>query len=163
MAHIFIGFGTNLGDRESQLRDAWNRLARIVHIGRTSAVYETEPWGVTGQPRFLNLVVEGETTLSPPALLHALKTIEHDMGRIRGMRYGPRIIDLDILLYDDEEISTDELEIPHPRIAERRFVLLPLVNLAPDLKHPKLHRTMRELLAELPDTGGEQLYADLPK
>jgi 2-amino-4-hydroxy-6-hydroxymethyldihydropteridine diphosphokinase len=160
MAHIFIGFGTNLGDREKQLQDAWNRLARIISIERTSAVYETEPWGVTGQPHFLNLVVEGETALSPQDLLFAVKTIEHDMGRIRGMRYGPRIIDLDILFYDNLQMKTDELEIPHPRIAERRFVLLPMVNLAPDLVHPRLHHTMRALLDEMPDTGGEQLYSN---
>lgn len=158
MAHIYIGFGTNLGDREKQLRDAWTRLERFVTIRRASAVYETEPWGVMGQPHFLNLVVEGETVLSPHDLLHALKTIEHAMGRIRGMRYGPRIIDLDLLLYDDVKMKTDELEIPHPRIAQRRFVLLPLVELVPDLIHPQLHQSMRTLLQQLPDTGGEQLY-----
>lgn len=158
MAHVYIGFGTNLGDREKQLRDARERLARFVTIERASAVYETEPWGVLGQPHFLNLVVEGETALSPQDLLHALKTIEHDMGRIRGMRYGPRIIDLDLLLYDDVQMQTEELEIPHPRIAERRFVLLPLVELVPDLVHPQLHQPMRALLAQLPDTGGEQVY-----
>lgn len=158
MAQIYIGFGTNLGDREKQLRDAWARVARAVHITRTSAVYETEPWGVTAQPRYLNLVVEGETDLSPKELLGALQTIEQDMGRIRGMRYGPRIIDLDILFYGEECIKTDDLEIPHPRLAERRFVLMPLAELAPNLEHPQLHLSILELLRRLPDKGGEQIH-----
>jgi len=158
MTQIYIGFGINLGDREKQLRDAWEHVARVVHITRTSAVYETEPWGVTAQPRYLNLVVEAETNLSAKELLGALQTIEHEMGRIRGMRYGPRIIDLDILLYGDENIKADDLEIPHPRLAERRFVLLPLAELTPNLQHPRLHLSILELLHRLPDKGGEQLH-----
>lgn len=161
MAQVFIGFGTNLGDREQQLRAALTRVARVVEITHTSAVYETEPWGVSGQPRYLNLVIQGETDLVPHELLSALHKIEQEMGRIRGMRYGPRIIDLDILLYDRAILKTDELEIPHPRIPERRFVLLPLAELAPDLIHPELHLSMRELLERLPDTGGEQVYTQV--
>ncbi len=158
MTKIYIGFGTNLGDREKQLREALRRVGRAVQITKTSPVYETEPWGVTAQPRFLNMVAEAETELGPEDVLRALQRIEHEMGRIRGMRYGPRIIDLDLLLYGDEVMATKDLTLPHPRIAERRFVLLPLVELAPDLVHPELGMTMRELLERVPDEGGERVY-----
>jgi 2-amino-4-hydroxy-6-hydroxymethyldihydropteridine diphosphokinase len=154
MAHVFIGMGTNLGDRAGQLREAEARLARIFSELRVSRVYETEPWGVTGQPRFLNRVAEGETTLAPQELLNTLQAIEREMGRVRGMRYGPRIIDLDILFYDDVSLKTEGLEIPHPRLQERRFVLVPLAELAPELRHPVLNQTVRELLEQLPDDGG---------
>ncbi len=163
MARVFISFGTNLGDREEKLRDAWRRVARVVDITRASAVYETEPWGVSAQPRYLNVVIEGETDLAPQELLRALKAIEQAMGRITGMRYGPRIIDLDILFYDNLVYKTPDLEIPHPRITERRFVLVPLTELAPDFLHPQVKRSMRELLGTLPDKGGEQKHAPLEK
>lgn len=159
MAHVFIGLGTNLGDREEQLRVARAHVGQVLSQMRSSWIYETEPWGVTGQPRFLNLVVEGETILTPRELLGALQKIENDMGRVREMRYGPRIIDLDLLLYDDIVMNNDDLEIPHPRIQERRFVLVSLAELAPEIVHPRLKRSIRELLEGLPDTGGERVYA----
>jgi 2-amino-4-hydroxy-6-hydroxymethyldihydropteridine diphosphokinase len=158
MAHVFVGLGTNLGDREAQLRAAEAQLRGILTSLRGSRVYETEPWGVTEQPRFLNRVVEGETDLSPLALLEALQGIEREMGRVRDVRYGPRTIDLDLLLYGDMTLETPGLEIPHPRLHERRFVLVPLAELAPDVIHPRLNRSIRELLESIPDDGGVRLY-----
>lgn len=159
MAHVLLAFGTNLGARMENLREALRKVARVASPTRASSIYETEPWGVQAQPRFLNMVLAGETTLSPDALLRALKTIEQEMGRVHDVRYGPRPIDLDILFYGALVLHTADLEIPHPRIPERRFVLVPLVELEPNLIHPILKRTSRELLAALPDANGEQLYA----
>lgn len=151
MARLYLGVGTNLGDRMENLRAALVRLEPSMRVQSVSSVYETEPWGVTDQPRFLNLVVEGETELEPLALLDALKRTEREMGRGPGERYGPRVIDLDILLYDNLEFRSDRLEIPHPRLAERRFVLVPLAEIAPDIIHPGFKQSALELLQQLPD------------
>lgn len=159
VARVYLALGTNLGERMQNLREAMVRLESGVRISRVSSVYETEPWGVTSQPRFLNLVVEGETELEPHALLDFLKRIERGMGRTVGARYGPRSIDLDILLYDNQTLSDDRLEIPHPRLAERRFVLVPLVEIAPTVLHPRLNQTAQELLNLLPDTGDVKLWS----
>ncbi len=158
MPTIYLALGTNLGDREQNLRQALARLDAQVKINARSRVYETEPWGVTEQPRFLNMVVVGETELDAPALLQFLKTIERELGRTAGIRYGPRVIDLDILFYDRDLIRTPDLIVPHPRLAERRFVLVPLADLAPDLTHPQLGVSVRELLARLPDDASVKLY-----
>jgi dihydropteroate synthase/2-amino-4-hydroxy-6-hydroxymethyldihydropteridine diphosphokinase len=149
-ALIYIGAGTNLGNRAENLRLAAQLLPPAVKILRTSSVYETEPWGFKDQNSFYNLVWEAETTLPPASLLSYLKKIEKRIGRIPNFRYGPRVIDLDILLYDDESIQTDELIIPHPQIPNRQFVLVPLCDLIPEKLHPEFGKTWHQLLSELP-------------
>lgn len=153
MAKAFIGMGTNLGKREANLREALRQLAPEVKVVKESSVYETMPWGVTNQPPFLNMVIEGETKLEPEALLGALKGIEREMGRRTTVRYGPRVIDLDILLYDDLVWDTTDLHIPHTRLAERRFVLVPLAEIAPKRIHPVFGKTMEDLLAQVRGAG----------
>jgi len=112
-------------------------------------MYETEPWGERNQPRFINMAIEGETRLTPVRLLEVLKMIEDEVGRKETFRWGPRVIDLDILLYDDLVMDTSELIIPHPRMHEREFVLRPLAEIAPDKIHPVLKKTIRKLLCDL--------------
>lgn len=153
MAWVLIGLGSNLHDREANLAHARELLAARVEVVRTSALYETDPWGYAEQPAFLNQVLAGETALTPLRLLNFLKKIEAQMGREKTFRYGPRLIDLDILAYDQMVIRTRRLEIPHPRIAERAFVLVPLVEIAPEWVHPGLGKTARELLQEISTEG----------
>lgn len=150
MPTVYLGLGANLGDREANLRAARERLQeRGVELERCSSLYETEPWGVRDQPRYLNAVCRGRTALSPQELLRLAKQVERDLGRRPGVRYGPRPVDVDILLYDDLALDTPDLTIPHPRLAERGFVLVPLAELAPELVVPGLGRTVRELLEGL--------------
>lgn len=150
---VFLSLGTNLGNRAANLRAALAGLAPALRVRRASPVYETEPWGYTDQPAFLNQVIEAETSLSPDDLLATLKRLEEDLGRKPTFRYGPRLIDLDVLFYDDQVVEGENLAIPHPRIAERAFVLVPLADLAPDFVHPQRGQTVREMLAAL-DPGG---------
>ena len=126
MARVYLALGTNLGERMLNLAQALALLPPEVTILRSSPVYETPPWGVTDQPAFLNMVCEAETALEPLALLDRLKALEEKMGRQSSVRFGPRLIDLDILFYDDLVYHDERLEIPHPRLAERAFVLVPL-------------------------------------
>ncbi|MDE3088522.1 MAG: 2-amino-4-hydroxy-6-hydroxymethyldihydropteridine diphosphokinase [Chloroflexota bacterium] len=161
MAVTYLALGANLGDREKNLRDALARISPFVQITRVSSIYETEPWGVREQPWFLNLVLEGTTTLSPVDLLRRAKRIENEMGRAEGIRFGPRPIDIDILFYDRLIELSPALTIPHPRLHERAFVLVPLAELAPDLIHPRLRVTVRELLNRLESTEGVRLYESL--
>lgn len=160
MSIVYLALGTNQGDRLQNLRRAVQLLESAVHVTRRSAVYETAPWGVTDQPDFLNMAVEGHTKLAPFELLDALKQIERAMGRQETIRYGPRVIDLDILLYDDLILQTERLEIPHARMAERAFVLIPLQDIAPNLVHPRLQRAVRELAAALPKDGGVRKFSE---
>lgn len=153
MPTVFIALGTNLGDRQANLRTAVASLAPAVTVIRASTIYETPPWGYTDQPPFLNMVIEAETGLRPRALLGFLKKREAELGRVESFRYGPRHIDLDILFYADLVLNEDALQIPHPRLHERAFVLVPLVELAPELCHPVLKVKVRTLLEKLDDTG----------
>jgi 2-amino-4-hydroxy-6-hydroxymethyldihydropteridine diphosphokinase len=149
---IYLSLGSNSGDRLDNLTRARDCLAAAdIRILRTSCVYETAPRDVPGQPWFLNQVIEAESVLLPRQLLSRLQRIERDMGRKRTVAKGPRVIDLDILLIGESVISTDSLEIPHPRMMERRFVLEPLAELAPELRHPVLNRSVREMLAKVTD------------
>lgn len=155
-ATAYIGLGTNLGHREAQLQQAIARLAPLVSHGdiTTAPLYETEPVGGPEQPHYLNTVAAFRTVLGPSALLQALLDIEEAMGRIRLERWGPRCIDLDLLLFGDqlmEKTTPLDLVIPHPRMHLRRFVLQPLSDIAPDLIHPRLNQTILELLASCPD------------
>jgi len=151
MKTIYLSLGSNVGDREHNLRTAIDRLSTPdLQVLRASPVYETEPVDYTSQRWFLNLVVEAETTLFPKMLLSRTARIEHELGRVRTVAKGPRTIDIDILLYGKAVIETATLQIPHPRMAERRFVLAPLADLAPNLRHPVTHKTVRELLDAAP-------------
>jgi len=149
---VYIGLGSNLGDRAENLRKARERIeASGVRIRRGSSLYETEPREMLDQPWFLNQAIEAETTLFPRQLLARLLRIEREMGRVRATPKGPRIIDLDILLFGNAVVHAAGLEIPHPRLSERRFVLEPLAELDPDLRPPRGRRTVREMLAEVMD------------
>jgi 2-amino-4-hydroxy-6-hydroxymethyldihydropteridine diphosphokinase len=146
----YISLGSNLGDREQNLRDAIRRLSTLGDITRISSFYETEPVEFIEQPWFVNAAVELRTNLAPIELLHALLELERAMGRERKTPKGPRIIDLDLLLFDDDSVNTPELTLPHPAFHERRFVLEPLVEIAPGVLHPKLRKTAWQLLKTLP-------------
>ena len=144
---VYLGLGSNQGERDDLLRAALSALAPFVAITHVSSVYDTAPELVLDQPRFHNAASAGVTLLEPLPLLHALKGIESTLGRTPGRRYGPRAIDIDILLYDELTLNCDELTIPHPRLAERAFALLPLAEIAPNLLHPTLGVTIHALAA----------------
>lgn len=146
---VYIALGSNIGNRAGHLHDALDAMAPFVALAETSHLYETIPMLVTEQPLFLNAVCKGTTALSPQELLAALKRVEDSLGRMKTIRYGPRSIDLDILFYDDARVDTPELSIPHPRIPERDFVLAPLLDLSPTLRHPRLGQTVQELWQQL--------------
>jgi 2-amino-4-hydroxy-6-hydroxymethyldihydropteridine diphosphokinase len=154
---VYLALGTNLGDRPGNLRDAVAALPPAVTVLASSPVYETQPWGVTDQPAFLNMVLHGKTRLAPLALLAHLKELEGKLGRLASVRYGPRKIDIDILFYSDLILDTPGLTIPHPGLHERAFVLVPLADLAPDLVHPVFGKTNRQLLTEV-DISGVKRY-----
>ena len=157
MATVYIALGSNLGDRLGNLQAAIAALAPDVVVSAQSPVYETPPWGYLDQPAFLNQVLRAETALPPVELLAYLKQVENRMGRIKLIENGPRPIDLDILFYDELVLETPALSLPHPRLPGRGFVLVPLVDLAPELRHPLLNKTMRQMLQEA-DTTGIQRY-----
>jgi 2-amino-4-hydroxy-6-hydroxymethyldihydropteridine diphosphokinase len=160
MSHIvYIALGTNLGDRSGNLRAAIHALAPDVTVLAESHIYETPPWGYEDQPPFLNMVVKAETDLEPGALLRHLKGLEADLGREKSIRWGPRLIDLDILFYDDRVIQSPPLVIPHPRLHERGFVLVPLADVAPEFMHPVLGKRVWELLTGVDLSGMRPLPA----
>jgi 2-amino-4-hydroxy-6-hydroxymethyldihydropteridine diphosphokinase len=150
----FLGVGSNLGDREANLRDAIQRLeAGEIRVVRLSSLYETAPQELLDQPSFLNAVLEVDTSLFPLQLLARIRQIESDMGRRRITPKGPRNIDIDILFYGRAVVTTAELEVPHPRLAQRRFVLEPLAEIAPDFRHPLTGKTATEMLTKLEPQG----------
>lgn len=152
MPTIYLSLGSNIGDREANLRSAMAALAEAgVRVTCQSSIYETEPVDYLEQPWFLNCVVEGETELEAGALLRALHEIEIRMGSKKLIAKGPRLIDLDLLFYGQETIDTPELQVPHPRMHLRRFVLAPLAEIAPDSQHPSWDGTAADLLARSSD------------
>ncbi len=156
MHTVYLALGTNLGHRTENLRTAIAALPPSVIVCKTSPIYETPPWGLTDQPAFLNMVLRGETDLEPAALLAHLKHLETELGRVPSIRWGPRLIDMDILFYDNLVLDAPGLTLPHPRLHERAFVLVPLADLSPDLVHPVLGRTIKDLLAECDTTDIKQ-------
>jgi len=155
---VYLSLGSNLGDRQTNLEAACRELEPQVHVLAASAIYETPPWGYLDQPKFLNMALEAQTDLAPLDLLKFLKKLETQLGRRPGEHYGPRVIDIDILLYDSLILSQPGLEIPHPHLAERAFVLVPLAEIAPALRHPALGQTMQQLLEQI-DSQDIQRYA----
>ena len=157
MATAYIGLGANLGDRMTMLRMAIQRLETLGRIAGVSSLYETEPVGYLEQPRFLNAVVVLDTALAPVDLLSGLLGIELDLGRIRSFPNAPRTLDLDLLMVDDIILETPELTLPHPRLHERAFVLIPLAEVSPELVHPRSGKSLQELLSSLPDQAGVEV------
>lgn len=159
MSHlVYLALGANLGDRWGNLRAAIQALPPTLQLLAASPVYETPPWGYLDQPAFLNQVIQAQTDLPPLDLLRRLKQLEVKLGRRPGARYGPRMIDLDILLYDDLQLETPTLTIPHPHLGERAFVLVPLADLAPDLRPPGSPLSISEMLERV-DRAGIRLFA----
>jgi 2-amino-4-hydroxy-6-hydroxymethyldihydropteridine diphosphokinase len=154
VTEAFIGLGSNVGDRREHLRAAYAGLERLGRVARVSSLYETEPVGFAEQGAFLNAVAVIETELTPHDLLQELLKIEAGRERVRAQRNGPRTLDLDLLFYGDEVIDRPGLAVPHPRLQDRRFVLAPLCQIAPDLRHPALGLSVQELLEELRDAAG---------
>jgi 2-amino-4-hydroxy-6-hydroxymethyldihydropteridine diphosphokinase len=147
----YLSLGSNVGDREAQLRDAKNRLAKLCRVIAVSSFYETEPVEFTEQPWFLNCAIAIETSNTPQQLMASILRIEEEMGRRRVQNKGPRFIDIDILLFADAIMESKELTIPHPAMHHRRFVLQPLAEIAPQALHPVFKKTIRELLDAMPD------------
>jgi len=153
MNKAYLSLGSNEGNRKQWLAKALNLIE--THSGeilQKSAVYKTAAWGITDQPEFLNMAISIRTSKTAEQMLHSILSIETTLGRHRGVKWGPRIIDIDILFFNDDILDTPELVIPHPYMQERRFTLTPLADIAPDYIHPKLHKTIRELLEICPDT-----------
>lgn len=144
---VYLALGSNLGNRLANLKQAVAALSPQMEVKAKSHVYETPPWGYENQPKFLNQVLQVNTYLEPEPLLKHIKRLESTLGRKTSFRNGPRLIDIDILFYDDLVLDTPSLVIPHPRLHERGFVLLPLMEIAPDLVHPVQKKSVRELLA----------------
>jgi 2-amino-4-hydroxy-6-hydroxymethyldihydropteridine diphosphokinase len=161
MTHIiYLSLGSNLGDRLVNLSTAISSLSPSIKLLAQSSVYDTAPWGYVDQPTFLNLVVKASTTLDPYEVLRFIKGIEISMGRQENFLYGPRLIDLDILFYDELVLDSPELIIPHPHLAERAFVLVPLAEIAPDLHHPVFGKTIQQLKSTV-DSSSIKIYTSV--
>ena len=163
MVTAYLGLGSNLGDRKQNLAQAMDLLSQHLAIKKLSSVYETEPVGYKEQPLFLNAVCRVSMGLSPENLLRLTKKIEAKLGRTPGPSNAPRLIDIDILFYDNEVLNDKELTIPHPRLVERAFVLVPLAEIAPDLVHPGNKKTVKELLDKLGAVTGVRKWAEAEK
>ena len=148
MSYAYLGLGSNVGDRETQLNQAIHILNEIegINVTQTSLIYETDPVGYVEQPQFLNQCIEIQTTLTPRDLLNACLETEQQLHRVRDVRWGPRTLDVDILLFDKQIINEDDLVIPHPRMLERSFVLIPLNDIAPDFTEPHTNKKIRNLV-----------------
>jgi len=163
MSHlIYLGLGSNQGDRLANLAAARAGLSPEIQVLKASPIYETEPWGYKPQPAFLNQALQAKTDFLPLDLLQLVKDLEIRLGRQRTFRNGPRVIDIDILLYDDSIMSLPGLKVPHPRMEERAFVLVPLAEIAPGLIHPVYRQTIQELLKKVDRTGVKRLEEDSP-
>ncbi|MEW6033575.1 MAG: 2-amino-4-hydroxy-6-hydroxymethyldihydropteridine diphosphokinase [Chloroflexota bacterium] len=160
MPTAYLGLGSNLGDRSANIRRALELLGERVTVERVSSLYETEPWGYERQPLFLNAVCRVSTALSPRRLLLLVKGTEKAMGRSPSFRNAPRPIDIDILLYENRTVAQPDLAIPHPRMLERAFVLVPLAEVAPELAHPEEGKTMRELASKTKDKQKVRPYIE---
>jgi 2-amino-4-hydroxy-6-hydroxymethyldihydropteridine diphosphokinase len=152
---VYLSLGSNIGDREENLRTAIARLGELGDVLAVSSLYETEPVEFTSQPWFLNCAVALRTELMPRVFLSKVQAIEQQMGRRRIQPKGPRTLDIDILLFGNSVIQLPELQVPHPAMHERRFVLEPLAEIAPELRHPVFKKTVHEMLQALPKSGGE--------
>ncbi len=157
---VYIGIGSNIGDRQENISKAISLIKEKSKIIKISSIYETEPVGYKDQDRFLNLALMIRTESSPEELFGFLQSIERKMGRVKRIKNGPRIIDLDILFYDDEIINEENLKIPHPRLHERMFVLKPLMDISPDFAHPVLKKKIREMVLELKKTEQVKLFRE---
>lgn len=162
MFPIILGLGSNLGKRFDNLTTAIQSLSPKVTVRTISPTYETQPLHITEQPEFLNLVIRGTTTLSPINLLTFIKTIEAKLGRKRSVRFGPRIIDIDVIDYDSLILDLDNLTTPHPRMHERLFVLTPLLDIVPNWVHPRTGQTARQLIEAIPNLGIVKQYTQFP-
>jgi 2-amino-4-hydroxy-6-hydroxymethyldihydropteridine diphosphokinase len=159
MEHIvYLALGSNIGNRLANLRAVINNLPPQMMVIKKSTVYETPPWGFPNQPAFLNQAVKTETYLDAASLLRHLKRLEVALGRVPSFQNGPRLIDIDILFYDDVTLDSPALKLPHPRLQERAFVLVPLAELAPDLRHPVLNKSINDLLGACDTTGIEKYH-----
>jgi 2-amino-4-hydroxy-6-hydroxymethyldihydropteridine diphosphokinase len=156
----FIAFGSNIGNRFDNLKEAIQKIGRFpeVEVVNTSSIYETDPVGYENQEQFLNMAIQVSTALNPFELLDACHEIELNLGRKRDIRWGPRTIDLDILLFNHENIETEKLIVPHPRMHERAFVLIPLLEIDSSIRLPKMERPLSSILEDIPDREGVRIW-----
>lgn len=159
---VFLGLGSNLGDRMGNLERGLEILGERIKLIKVSSIYETEPWGFAEQPSFLNCVVEGETSASPEGVLEILQEAEKRVGRWATFEWGPRVFDADLLFYGNRIMNLPQLTVPHPRIAERAFVLVPMGEIAPDLVHPLMRMSVKAMAERVEGREGVRRIASAP-